>query len=162
MSEAYKSLFNMNFVGIRFFTVYGPWGRPDMALYKFTKNIINNKYISVFNKGEHTRNFTYIDDAVKILYLIMKKKINTGHEIFNIASPYNYTLKNYIFYIEQSLNKKSKKKLFNLQKGDIPFIKANIRKTIKFTKFNSFTKISEGIPKFISWYKKYNKIKNND
>ena len=92
----------------------------------------------------------------------MKKKNNTGHEIFNIASPYNYTLKNYIFYIEQSLNKKSKKKLFNLQKGDIPFIKANIRKTIKFTKFNSFTKISEGIPKFISWYKKYNKIKNND
>ena len=75
MSEAYKSLFNMNFVGIRFFTVYGPWGRPDMALYKFTKNIINNKYISVFNKGEHTRNFTYIDDAVKILYLIMKRKL---------------------------------------------------------------------------------------
>jgi len=130
-----------------------------MALYKFTENIINNKSINVFNKGDHTRNFTYIDDVVKILYLIMKKKTTKGHEIFNIASPNNYSLKDYIQEIEKVLNKNAKKKYFGLQKGDIKSISADVKKTIRFTKFKKYTKIEHGIPKFVEWFKEYSKVK---
>ena len=155
MSEAYKNLYNISFVGIRFFTVYGPWGRPDMALFKFTKNILNNKKITVYNKGNHSRNFTYIDDAIKILYLIMKKKKKSKHEIFNIASPFNYSLMEYIQEIEKSLGRTAKKNYVGLQKGDIKNINSDITKSLKFTNFKKFTKIEKGIPRFISWYKNH-------
>ena len=158
MSEAYKNLFNISFVGIRFFTVYGPWGRPDMALFKFTKNILNNKKITVYNKGNHSRNFTYIDDAIKILYLIMKKKQKIKNEIFNIASPFNYSLMEYIQEIEKSLGRTAKKNYVGLQKGDIKNINSDITKSLKFTNFKKFTKIEKGIPRFISWYKNHYKL----
>ena len=156
MAYSYGSLYGIKSTGLRFFTLYGPWGRPDMALFKFTKNILNNKEIELYNNGNHLRNFTYIDDAVKMIMGIYKisKKENTSR-IFNIANPNVVKLKNYILTIEKHLNKKSIQKKMPLQKGDIKGVKADTSRIKKHTKIKKFTDIEKGIKQFISWYKKY-------
>jgi UDP-glucuronate 4-epimerase len=159
MASAYSQLFKLNLVGIRFFTVYGPYGRPDMALFKFTKNILNSQSIEIFNKGKHKRNFTYVTDAVQILYEIYKFKFKKRHEIFNIANIKNYSLSQYIKEIEACLNKKAKKKFLPLQLGDIANVRADISKILKVTKYKNFTPLKIGVERFISWYKKYYNVK---
>ena len=164
MAHSYSHLFKLPTTGLRFFTVYGPWGRPDMALYKFTKNIIQNKYIDLYNKGNHSRSFTYIDDIVFAIISLLKKipKIKKNSKkapfrIINIGNDKSETLMNYVKVIEKKLNKKAKKKLLPLQKGDIKSTVADITLLKNTTKFKPKTSISDGISKFIDWYLMYNK-----
>ena len=120
MATSYSHLYKMDTIGLRFFTVYGPWGRPDMALFKFTKNIIKGKPIEVFNKGKHERDFTYVDDIVNgIFNIINNKKSRFGAKIFNIGNGKKIKLLKYIQLIEKNLDRKSKKKFLPLQKGDV-------------------------------------------
>ena len=152
---------NLPTTGIRFFTVYGPWGRPDMALFKFTKNILNNKKIDVYNNGKMNRSFTYIDDAIRILIKIIFKTPNTikknniPFNIINIGSKKTVNLLNFINLIEKKLNKKSIKKYLPLQGGDSISTKANTKKMLSLYGLEPKISIKDGISKFISWYKKY-------
>ena len=167
MAHSYSSLFNLRTTGLRFFTVYGPWGRPDMALFLFTKNIIDGKEIKIFNNGNHVRDFTYIDDIVEGIYKLINinsktyfnKKNNIPYRVFNIGSNRPVKLLKYIELIEKNLGVKSKKKFQKIQKGDVISTIANtsyLNKTISFT---PETKVEEGIMNFIKWYKEYYKIK---
>ena len=120
MATSYSHLYKMDTVGLRFFTVYGPWGRPDMALFKFTKNILKGKPIEIFNKGKHERDFTYVEDIVDGIHkIIISKKSKFGSKIFNIGNGKKIRLLKYVQLIEKNLNKKSKKKFLPLQKGDV-------------------------------------------
>lgn len=154
MAFAYSKLYKMKLIGLRFFTIYGPWGRPDMALFKFTKNIIRNKPINIHNYGNHARNFTYIDDAVLAIDSIYKN-CDKNFEIFNIANPKTVKLENYVNEIEKYLKLKSLQKKLPLQKGDVEKVNANILKLKKISKIKSFTNINKGIKKFIDWYRQY-------
>ena len=157
---------NLPTTGVRFFTVYGPWGRPDMALFKFTRNIIKNKKIEVFNNGNMSRSFTYIDDATKILEKIItkdqkkiKKKKEVPFNIINLGSKKTVNLKKFILLIEKNLNKKSKKKYLPLQDGDSVSTKANTKKLLSEVGIEPKITIEKGVYRFINWYKKYYKIK---
>ena len=160
MAHSYSHLYNINIKGLRFFTVYGPWGRPDMALFKFTKNILEGKKIDVYNYGNHSRDFTYIDDIVDSIFLLInrkEKKINKKipFQILNIGKGKSDKLIKYISQIEFYLKKKSKKKFLKLQKGDIVRTLANTSKLKKLTKKKKFTPINIGVAKFIDWYLEY-------
>ena len=156
MAYAYNNLYNIRSTGLRFFTLYGPWGRPDMALFKFTENIYKKKKIQIYNYGNHMRNFTYIDDAINMILKIYKVKKNQDtYRIFNIANPKVIKLKNYILKIEKYIGFKSIKTKLPLQKGDIKDVKADISKILKLTNYNKFTSIDKGINEFIKWFKKY-------
>ena len=169
MAHSYSYLFNIPSTALRFFTVYGPWGRPDMALFKFTKNILLNKYIEVFNFGNHKRDFTYIDDVVKSIYLAIKKipkKNLTGSlsksnvapfEILNIGGGRKVTLMKFIREIEKCLDKKAKIKYLPLQKGDVFETSCNTKKIKNYLGFLPKTDYRLGIKNFINWYKKFYK-----
>ena len=173
MAHAYSSLYGLRLTGLRFFTVYGPWGRPDMALFKFTKNIIENKPIEVFNKGNHIRDFTYIDDIVNGILLSLKKlpksikldeKIESHnsyspHKIYNLGCGQKIKLKKFISLIENNLNKKAKKTYLPMQKGDVHMTSADISLTIKDLGYRPRVNVEQGIKNFIDWYKIYYKIK---
>ena len=159
MSYSYSHLFKIKTSALRFFTVYGPWGRPDMALFKFTKNILNKKPINIFNYGKHERDFTYVKDCVKAVVLIaLSKKKRNKYEVFNIANGKSEKLEKYIAIIEKGLRLKAIKKFLPLQDGDIKKTFAKTYKIKKFVKFKSKTNINEGIAQFIKWYKDYYKI----
>ena len=158
ISNVYLDLYNLKSIGIRFFTVYGPFGRPDMAYYKFCNLIKKNKTINVFNKGKHKRSFTYIDDAVSNLFLILKnaKKINTiKTPVLNIGNPKTRTLTEFINILEKKLLKKSRKKLLKRQPGDVLETKAIINFERKKLKFFFNTELEEGIEKFVKWHNSY-------
>tara|TARA_X000000368_G_scaffold418645_1_gene419184 strand:- start:2982 stop:3962 length:981 start_codon:yes stop_codon:yes gene_type:complete len=159
MANAYNDLYKINFIGLRFFTVYGPWGRPDMSIHKFTNLIINNKPIDVFNYGKHSRDFTYIDDLVEGISLVSLKKnkylSNNYSEIYNIGGDHPITLNNLIKEIEKNLGKKAKKNLMPLQMGDVKKTVSNIKKIKKHYGFSPKTSINEGIKSFVDWYKSY-------
>jgi len=161
ISYTYAKLFKMNCIGLRFFTVYGPWGRPDMSLNQFVKKIILNKKIPLFNKGDHIRDFTYIDDVInginKIISrrsLIRSKKIPL--QILNISSSNPVKLISYLETIEKKLNKKSKLKLLPLQKGDVRKTHGDITLITKYG-YKAKTNIKDGISNFVDWYKSYYK-----
>ncbi len=156
MATSYSHLYKMDTVGLRFFTVYGPWGRPDMALFKFTKNIIKGKPIEVFNKGKHERDFTYVDDIVDgIFNIIINKKSKFGAKIFNIGNGKKIKLLKYIQLIEKNLNRKSKKKFLPLQKGDVIKTHSDTKLIKKHYNYQSKTEVSYGVKKFIEWYVSY-------
>ena len=159
MANAYNDLYKISFIGLRFFTVYGPWGRPDMSIHKFTNLIINNKPIDVFNYGKHSRDFTYIDDVVEGISLVSLKKnkylSNSYSEIYNIGGDHPITLNNLIKEIEKNLGKKAKRNLMPLQMGDVKKTISNIKKIKKHYGFSPKTSINEGIKSFIDWYKSY-------
>ena len=153
IAYAYSQLHDINVVALRFFTVYGPWGRPDMSLFRFVGNILNNKPIQIFNNGNHFRDFTYIDDCVAGIskcfnYCIKNKK---KYSIFNIARNRSIKLKYFISVIEKKLQKVSKKKFLPLQKGDIIRTSASIKKLIKATGYKPKTKIEKGVSNFVDW-----------
>ena len=158
MAESYSNLYNLKMTGIRFFTVYGPWGRPDMALLKFIKNIHHNKSIKIFNNGNHKRDFTYIEDVTDYLFKLIQKKKNYSHEIFNICRDKSEKLIKFLNKIEFYLNKKSKKIFLNKQKGDVRETSGSNKKISKYLKYYAKTSIDEGIDKTIRWYKDYEKI----
>ena len=164
MAYAYSYLKGLPTTGIRFFTVYGPWGRPDMALFKFTDKILKNKEIEVYNEGKMNRSFTFIDDVVKILEKVILKipKSNSSkkvkYNILNIGSKNSISLLKFIQLIEKNLDKKSFKKFLPLQDGDSISTKASTKKIRSLTGEEPKTTIESGVKKFIEWYKSYYKI----
>ena len=166
MAHVYSNMYKLPTTGLRFFTVYGPWGRPDMSLFKFVKSIIQNKTISVYNYGNHTRDFTYIDDTVRMIYLFLNKspkknkKISENSSlmpwrIFNLSSNKPIKLMKFINKIEKYLNKKAKIKFLPLQKGDVKVTSGSMNDTIKYINYKPKFGLDYGIKTFISWYKKY-------
>ena len=158
VAECYSHLFNMNCIGLRFFTVYGPWGRPDMATFIFTKNILENKIIEIFNYGKMERDFTYIDDIVQGILGAVKNKNVSGHKIYNLGNSNPEVLMEFVELIEKTLKLNAKKKLLPIQPGDVSKTYADIEESKKDLNFFPKVKISEGIPKFIDWYRKYYKL----
>ena len=160
MAHSYSYIYKLPCTGVRFFTVYGPFGRPDMALFKFTKNIINNQSIELFNNGNHLRDFTYVDDIVDGIYSLIKRhsKKNIPYEIFNIGNGNPKKLKDYLKFIERKLSSKAKVKKLPLQIGDIFKTHSDIKKLKKYTNYKPKTNIEVGISKFIEWYKDYYKL----
>ena len=160
MAHSYSYIYKLPCTGVRFFTVYGPFGRPDMALFKFTKNIINNQSIELFNNGNHLRDFTYVDDIVDGIYSLIKRhsKKNIPYEIFNIGNGNPKKLKDYLKFIEKKLNSKAKVKKLPLQIGDIFKTHSDIKKLKKYTNYKPKTDIEVGISKFIEWYKDYYRV----
>ena len=158
IAECYSHLFNIKCIGLRFFTVYGPWGRPDMATFIFTKNILEGKTIQIFNYGKMERDFTYIDDIVQGILGALKKNIS-NHKVYNLGNSNQEVLLEFVELIEKTLNKKAQKKLLPIQPGDVSKTFADITESKKDLKFSPKTKISEGIPKFISWYKDYYRVR---
>ena len=158
IAASYSNLYNMKTIALRFFTVYGPWGRPDMALFKFTKNILNGKPIYVFNYGKHSRDFTYVDDIVDgIFRILISKDKKISNNVYNIGCGNKVPLSKYIKLIEKFLQKKSKKKLLPLQKGDVIQTHSDINLIKKDFKYIPKTKVENGVKKFIDWYISYYK-----
>ena len=160
MAHAYSNLYGLKTIGLRFFTVYGPWGRPDMAYYIFTKAIIDNKSIDLFNKGEQARSFTYINDITEPIHRLVKinyenKNILRNHEIFNIGGAKQIKLLRFIDIIEGYIGKKAKINLKPMQKGDVKETNADIGKLEKITNYLPQTNIEKGLEKFIDWYMDY-------
>jgi len=160
MAHAYGHLYNFKTTGLRFFTVYGPWGRPDMAYYSFVQSISKDKAIEVFNNGKMERDFTYIDDIVDGIVRIIEKNIdNRAHyKIYNIGNNKTVKLSEFISTIENSLDKKANKIMLPNQLGDVPKTWADITPLKEDYGYNPTTDLSIGIPKFIDWYNKFIKI----
>ena len=174
IAHTYSHLFNLQTTGLRFFTVYGPWGRPDMALFKFTDSIIRNKPIRVFNYGNMLRDFTYIDDVVGSISRLIKKSIknnkpltNQIHSVINKVPYYIYNIGNsrptnltdYIKSIEKNLGKKAEIIFDEMQPGDVEATYADTNSLEDYINFKPNTSIEEGIEKFIEWFLDYYKFK---
>jgi len=171
MAHSYSHLFGLPTTGLRFFTVYGPWGRPDMALFLFTKNILEGKAIRVFNNGNHTRDFTYVDDIVTGVINASDKiaspnpnwdpkhpdpaTSNAPYRIYNIGNNNPVKLSEYIEAIENCLGKKALKELLPLQPGDVPDTVADVTDLERDFGFRPNTSVKEGVSKFIEWYLDY-------
>ena len=162
MAHSYSYIYNIPVTGIRYFSVYGPWGRPDMSLFIFTKKILSGENIDVFNKGKMKRDFTFIDDAVDATYKIIHKipKIRRPNKIckfkiFNVGGGNTISLINYIKLIETNLGIKAKKNLKGMQLGDVKATLSNNNNLKSSVKFNPKTNIKIGIRKFIDWYKRF-------
>ena len=162
MAYSYSNLYKLPITGLRFFTVYGPWGRPDMALSLFVDAIKKNKKLKLFNNGNMIRDFTYIDDIISALVKIIKKspKANsssnkTPYRVLNIGSNKPIKLRYYINLIESHLNKKGKKIPYSMQKGDVKQTYANLKEIKKLIRYSPRTSISDGIKKFITWHDSY-------
>ena len=174
MMHTYSHIYRMPITIIRFFTVYGPWGRPDMALFKFTKNILNDEEIVIYNNGNMIRDFTYIDDLVdginSILHSGPNIEINglklendslsrsSPYRIINIGNSNPTNLMNYISLIEEKIGKKAKKRFLDLQKGDVKKTWSDINLIKNLTGFYPKVTVSDGIEKFVNWYKNYYRI----
>ncbi len=157
MSIYYSKMYKMKITSLRFFTVYGPFGRPDMAMFKFTDLIYKNKPIDVYNKGNHVRDFTYISNVVYPLIKLLTKKRKNLYEVYNLASSKPEKLKTYIDQLEKVFEKKAKKNYLELQTGDVLKTAASTKKIDKFTgKFKKID-IKLGIKNFVNWYKKFSK-----
>lgn len=152
----YHNLFGINSIGLRFFTVYGPYGRPDMALFSFVKNIVEGKPIELYNNGEMERDFTYIDDIVEGVLLSLDKC--KGYEIINLGRGESRNLGEFVSSIESALKINAKKELLPLQKGDVLVTSADISKAKKLLGYSPKTSINDGIKKFVEWYKEYYKV----
>lgn len=171
IAHTYSHLFNLSTVGLRFFTVYGPWGRPDMAYYKFTKAIFENQPIDVYNHGSLKRDFTYIDDIIAGIKIILahlesetKDSENTAkhtpivpYEIYNLGSGNPVSVETFIDTIESSCGRSARKNFLPMQPGDVETTFADISK-IKKLGFTPNTNIQYGISKFVNWYKDYYQI----
>ena len=155
MAHSYSQLFNLNTTGLRFFTVYGPWGRPDMAMYIFAKKIKSGEQISVYNYGKMERDFTFIDDIVDGIKSALKN--NYQCEIFNLGNNRSEDLLDMIKIIEKEVGKEAKINFEKIQLGDVKSTYANIDYSREMLSYNPKTSINEGIPKFVDWFLKYTK-----
>jgi len=174
MAHTYSHLYNLPTTGLRFFTVYGPWGRPDMALFLFTKAILENKPIKIFNNGHMTRDFTYIDDIVESMFRLLNKKPSSNinfkkdnpdpasswapYKVFNIGNSNPIALMDYIKAIESSLGIEAKKEYLPIQPGDVPSTSADTSLLEEWIGFKPSTSVKKGVNKFVEWYKDYYKI----
>ena len=157
IANSYNHLYDMNIIGLRFFTVYGPFGRPDMAYYIFTKSISENKKIKVYNYGNMYRDFTYIDDIVKGITLIVLDKTNKyqNNNIYNIGNNKPVKLLDFINIIEKNLKTKANLEMLPLQDGDVKRTWASIDRLIMDYNYKPKTSIENGIKKFVAWFNKY-------
>jgi UDP-glucuronate 4-epimerase len=171
MAHSYSHLFRLPTTGLRFFTVYGPWGRPDMALFLFTKNIIADKPIKLFNNGEHVRDFTYVDDIVEGVIRASDDiarpnpdwdssdpdpaTSNAPYRIFNIGNSDPVHLSIYVEAIEQALGKKAIREFLPLQPGDVPNTYADVSALVEAVGYRPNTPVREGVSRFVSWYRDY-------
>lgn len=174
MAHTYSYLFELPTTGLRFFTVYGPWGRPDMALFLFTKAILEGKPIDVFNNGNMQRDFTYIDDIVegisRVIFSVPPKNESwTGsnpdpsssiapYKIYNIGNNSPVKLMDFIKAIEEKLGKVAEKNYLPMQNGDVPATYANVDSLIEDLNYKPSTNVNEGISSFVTWYRNYYKI----
>lgn len=156
VAHVYHQLYGLNCTGLRFFTVYGPFGRPDMAIFKFTKNIMEGKPIDVYNNGKHRRDFTYVNDITTGVVAALDKAY--PYEIFNLARGETVTLGEFIAAIEETAGKKADKNMLPKQPGDIEATSADISKARKMLGYEPRTSIKEGVSKFVDWYKEYYKV----
>ncbi len=177
MAHTYASLYKIPCTGLRFFTVYGPWGRPDMALFLFTKAILENKPIDVFNYGKMQRDFTYIDDIVEGVVRVMEKIPEPNpdwngdnpdtatsyapYKLYNIGNNNPVELMRFIEAIEKCLGKKAEKNFLPIQAGDVPATYADVDDLMKDVGFKPSTTIEDGIEKFVEWYKMYYGVEAN-
>ena len=157
MAHTYSHLYELPTTGLRFFTVYGPWGRPDMALFLFTKAIIDGKAIDVYNFGKMQRDFTYIDDIVEGIFKIIIKEKKQDYNIYNIGNNNTVELLDFISNIEKKLGKIAKKNMLPIQPGDVSKTWANVDQLIKDYNYQPSTSIKDGIDRFIDWYIDYYK-----
>ena len=173
MAHTYSHLYGIPVSGLRFFTVYGPWGRPDMALFIFTKKILNGETIDVFNNGQHKRDFTYIDDIVEGVVRVSDNVATSNadwnsdkpdpatskapYRLYNIGNNAPVELMYFIELIEKNLNKKADKNYLPLQPGDVPGTYADVDALIDYVDYSPSTSIETGIENFINWYKDYYK-----
>jgi UDP-glucuronate 4-epimerase len=171
MAHTYSHLYKLPTSGLRFFTVYGPWGRPDMALFKFTKALLNDEEIPVFNQGKHTRDFTYIDDIIKGIIHVLdsppKPNLNWCSDIpdpatskapwviYNIGNNQPVELMDFINALENALGKKAKIKLLPMQLGDVPSTYADINELSQQFDYRPTTPIKIGVTNFVNWYRDY-------
>jgi UDP-glucuronate 4-epimerase len=171
MAHSYSHLFQLPTTGLRFFTVYGPWGRPDMALFLFTKSIIDSQPIKIFNEGKMTRDFTYVDDVANAVTEIVFKPASSTpfwdarhpnpasssapYQIFNVGNSQPVFLMEYIYAIEATLNKKARKEYVPMQAGDITSTHADTSKIEAYLGYKSSVSIQHGVRKFVDWYQGY-------
>jgi UDP-glucuronate 4-epimerase len=171
MAHTYSALYRLPTTGLRFFTVYGPWGRPDMALFLFTKNILAGKPIDVFNYGNHTRGFTYIDDIVEGVIRVLDRiaqpdaawsgltpdpaTSRSPYRLYNIGSNNATQLRRYIELLETNLGRKAELNLLPLQPGDVPDTCADVDELMAEIGYEPSTPVEEGIGKFVEWYLSY-------
>jgi len=155
MAHAYTHLFKFPATGLRFFTVYGPWGRPDMALFKFTKGILAGEPIPVFNEGRMVRDFTYVDDIVEGIVRVIDRP--QGYRIFNIGNHQRVELMRYIKAIEAACGKKAILDLLPMQPGDVEATEADTSALQQATGFSPDTPVEEGVKRFVQWYREYYK-----
>ncbi len=174
MAHTYSHLYDMPTTGLRFFTVYGPWGRPDMALFLFTKAILEDRPIDVFNHGKMRRDFTYIDDIVEGVIRVLDNTAKPNPEwtgdapdsgtsyapfrIYNIGNNSPIELLDYIGAIEKALGKKANKNMLPLQPGDVPATYANVDDLVNDVGFKPATSVEEGVQRFVDWYRDYYKV----
>ncbi|MCK0470091.1 NAD-dependent epimerase [Alkalihalobacillus sp. APA_J-10(15)] len=175
MAHTYSHLYNIPTTGLRFFTVYGPWGRPDMAYFSFTKNIVEGKTIKVFNNGEMMRDFTYIDDIVDGIVRLLDKPPKADpnwnreepnasssyapYKVYNIGNNQPVKLMDFIETLEKHLGIEAKKEFLPMQPGDVKATYADIDELQNDTGFKPSTTIDEGLKKFVEWYKDYYNVK---
>lgn len=171
MAHSYSHLFSLPTTGLRFFTVYGPWGRPDMALFKFTKAILNGETIQIFNHGKHKRDFTYIDDIVEGVVRTLDKPATTNNKwdamnpdvgtskapwrIYNIGNNQPVNLMDYVMCLEKELGQEAKKNYLPLQPGDVPDTYADASDLISNVGYKPATPVSEGVANFARWYQEF-------
>jgi len=174
MAHTYSHLFNLPTTGLRFFTVYGPWGRPDMSLFLFTQKILAGEPIDVFNYGNHRRDFTYIDDIVEGVIRTLDKVATPNpawssdnpdsatsrapYRLYNIGSNNPIELLRYIELLEENLGMKAERNLLPLQPGDVPDTYANVNSLIEDVDYQPNTPIEEGISRFVDWYRDYYEV----
>jgi UDP-glucuronate 4-epimerase len=171
MAHTYSHLYGLPATGLRFFTVYGPWGRPDMALFLFTKAMLEGKPIQVFNNGEMVRDFTYVDDIVESLLRLLDKPATADptfdpqvpnpstswapHRVFNIGNSNPTPLMEYIEAVEQALGVTAEKQLLPMQPGDVPATAADTSALEAWVNFKPNTPVKEGVARFVAWYRKF-------
>lgn len=175
MAHTYSSLYQLPTTGLRFFSVYGPWGRPDMALFLFTDKIARGEEIQIFNNGYMSRDFTYVDDIVENLFRLVKLPAPEAnpdwsgadpdpsssycpYKIFNIGNNSPVKLMKFVDIIEEKMGKKAIKKFMPMQKGDVKINYADVSDLIEFTGFEPNTSIEDGVTRFVEWYKDFYNI----
>tara|TARA_Y100000590_G_C15642362_1_gene985494 strand:+ start:512 stop:1483 length:972 start_codon:yes stop_codon:yes gene_type:complete len=161
LAYSFSNIYSLKTTGLRFFTVYGPFGRPDMSLFKFTKSILNSKNIELFNNGNHERDFSYVEDIAIAIEKLIKKpaKTKVPYQIFNIASNKPYKLREFLNIIEKNTGKKFKIKKLPLQKADVIKTHGSIKKLKDYINFNPKTDLNKGVNAFLNWFYNYYKIK---
>lgn len=174
MAHTYSHLFQIPTTGLRFFTVYGPWGRPDMALFIFTKSILEAKPVQLYNQGNMVRDFTYVTDITEGIFKVLRLppaakpdwKPSTGlisessapYKIYNIGNSSPVKLADYVAALEEALDKKAIREYMPLQPGDVPSAHSDVTDLTKNTGYKPYTPVTEGVKKFVDWYRNYYKV----